>query len=114
MAAETFGHFFLHLTMNKGHIDAKQAEYHMEVKTKYLELKNHRPERHAIRNLLGMLLYRLGKIEEAFEYFDTVLSEGEDPENLNALANRKYICEKLFRFPESRVCEKEIAQLTYT
>ncbi|XP_071802347.1 uncharacterized protein [Asterias amurensis] len=109
--ASSFGHYLLPLTMNKGHINAKQAEYHIRVKTKYLDIKKHRPERHALRNLLGILHFRLGKFDESLEFFDKILSDGEDPKNLNALANQKYICNKLYRIPESRDCEKKISEL---
>ncbi len=109
--APSFGHYLLPLTMNKCHINDKQAEYHIEVKTKYLDLKKHRPERHALRNLLGMLHFRLNKFDESLAFIDKILSEGEDPENLNALANRKYICDKLYRIPESRNCAEKISGL---
>ena len=109
--ASSFGHYLLPLTMNKGHINAKQAEYHIEVKTKYLNIKKHRPERHALRNLLGILHFRLGKFDESLEFFDKILSDGEDPKNLNALANQKYICDKLYSIPESNDCEKKISEL---
>ncbi|XP_038045870.1 uncharacterized protein LOC119720300 [Patiria miniata] len=110
-SAETFGHFLLPLTMNKGHIEAKLADQVFIVRSHYLGLKTTRPERHALGNLLGMLAFRIGKFEEALGYLDRILSFGEDSENLNALANRKYMCEKLFRFPEARECERRILEL---
>ncbi|XP_071802742.1 uncharacterized protein [Asterias amurensis] len=109
--ASSFGHYLLPLTMNKGQINAKQAEYHIEVKTKYLDIKKHRPERHALRNLLGMLHFRLDKFDESLAFFDKILSDGEDPKNLNALANRKYVCDKLYRIPESSDCDKKMSEL---
>ncbi|XP_038045871.1 uncharacterized protein LOC119720302 [Patiria miniata] len=111
-SAETFGHFLLPMTMNKGHIETKLADYVFKVRSRYLELKENRPERHALRNLLGMLAFRIGQFEEALGYLDKILSAGEDPENLNALANRKYMCEKLFRLPEARESERKILELT--
>ncbi|XP_022084286.1 tetratricopeptide repeat protein 22-like [Acanthaster planci] len=110
-SAEAFGHFLLPLTMNKGHIEAKEADYVFKVRGAFLDMKKERPERHALRNLLGMLAFRTGQLEEAFEYLDKILSEGEDPHNLNALANRKYMCERLLRYPEARDCERRIAAL---
>ncbi|XP_038045290.1 tetratricopeptide repeat protein 22-like [Patiria miniata] len=105
-----FGHFLLPLSMNQGPVDAKLAERLFVLRSEYLCLKK-RPERHAIRNLLAMLAFRLGQFDRALEYLDKILSPGEDPDNLNALANRRYMCEDLFRVQEARECEKRIKRL---
>ncbi|XP_038045872.1 uncharacterized protein LOC119720303 [Patiria miniata] len=111
-SADEFGHFRLPLTLNKGNIDMKAAE-RLFTKTngKLGRFTESRPEHYASWNLLGMLAFRLGKFEEALQYLDKVLSPNEDPDNLNALANRKYICEKLYRLTEARDCEQKIARL---
>ncbi|XP_038045405.1 tetratricopeptide repeat protein 22-like [Patiria miniata] len=110
-STETFGLFLLPLTTNKGHINEILAKRVMAIRTRYLELKKERPERHAIRNLLGVLAFRLGQLEKALEHLNKILSDGEDPNNLNALANKKYVCEKLFMFPEAQQCEQRISEL---
>ncbi|XP_022084285.1 tetratricopeptide repeat protein 22-like [Acanthaster planci] len=110
-STEAVGLFLLPLTINKDNINAKLADRVIAIRRRFLDFKKTRPERHAIRNLLGVLAFRLGKFDEALEYFDKVLLEGEDPDNLNALANRKYICEKLFLFPEAKECEQRITDL---
>ncbi|XP_038045288.1 tetratricopeptide repeat protein 22-like [Patiria miniata] len=107
---QNFGHFLLPLSMNQGPVDAKLAERLFVLRSEYLRLKK-RPERHAIRNLLAMLAFRLGQFDRALEYLDKILSPGEDPDNLNALANRRYMCEDLFRVQEARECEKRIKRL---
>ncbi|XP_038075598.1 tetratricopeptide repeat protein 22-like [Patiria miniata] len=49
-------------------------------------------ERHAIRNLLGVLAYRQENDRQgALDYFNHILSPGEDPDNLNAMANRHFV-----------------------
>ncbi|XP_038045874.1 tetratricopeptide repeat protein 22-like [Patiria miniata] len=111
-SADEFGLFRLPLTLNKGHVDLKVAERLFATKNRYLErFTESRPEHYANWNLLGMLAFRLGQFEEALQYLDKVLSSGNDPDNLNALANRKYICEKLYLFTEARDCEQKIARL---
>ncbi|XP_038075595.1 uncharacterized protein LOC119743265 [Patiria miniata] len=48
--------------------------------------------RHAIRNLLGVLAYRQENDRQgALDYFNHILSPGEDPDNLNAMANRPFV-----------------------
>ncbi|XP_038075604.1 uncharacterized protein LOC119743273 [Patiria miniata] len=58
----------------------------------YLEEKKNKAERHAIRNLLGVLAYRQENNRQgALDYFNHILSPGEDPDNLNAMANRHFV-----------------------
>ncbi|XP_038075594.1 uncharacterized protein LOC119743264 [Patiria miniata] len=58
----------------------------------YLEEKKNKAERHAIRNLLGVLAYRQQNDRQgALNYFNHILSPGEDPDNLNAMANRHFV-----------------------
>ncbi|XP_038075601.1 uncharacterized protein LOC119743270 [Patiria miniata] len=58
----------------------------------YLEEKKNKAERHAIRNLLGVLAYRQQNDRQgALDYFNHILSPGEDPDNLNAMANRHFV-----------------------
>ncbi|XP_038075596.1 uncharacterized protein LOC119743266 [Patiria miniata] len=58
----------------------------------YLEEKKNKAERHAIRNLLGVLAYRQENDRQgALDYFNHILSPGEDPDNLNAMANRHFV-----------------------
>ena len=49
----------------------------------YRILLEFEPENHEVRNMLGMALYRQGKLAEAEQEFNTVLSM--DPENFNAI-----------------------------
>ncbi|XP_022084287.1 tetratricopeptide repeat protein 22-like [Acanthaster planci] len=108
-SGENYGHFLLPLTMNQGPIDVQLAERLFALRSEHLHKR--RPERHAIRNLLAMLAFRLGHFDKALEYLDKILSPLEDPNNLNALANRQYMCQNLFRVQEARECEKRIVWL---
>lgn len=75
----------------------------------YLQLKLHRPERHAIRNLLGLLEARIENYQQALGYFTQVLSE--DPTNLNAIANCRSLANILHRFSESNECNEQLRLL---
>ncbi len=67
------------------------ADYKEESLKDFLDPKSHRPERHAIRNLLGVLAFRRNQVKEAKDYFNKILEPGEDPDNLNAKANLDFV-----------------------
>ncbi|XP_071797520.1 tetratricopeptide repeat protein 22-like [Asterias amurensis] len=93
MAAADFpvGHFNLPLLVNtEGQpLDQITTDYKEGNLKRFLEDKKHRPERHAIRNLLGVLAFRGNRVKEAKDYFMKILYE--DPGNLNAKANIDYV-----------------------
>ncbi|XP_033628181.1 tetratricopeptide repeat protein 22-like [Asterias rubens] len=94
MAAADFpdGHFKLPLVINtEGQpLDPITTDYKADTLKRFLDYKTNRPERHAIRNLLGVLAFRGGnRVEEAKSYFRKILNE--DPGNLNAKANIDYV-----------------------
>ena len=69
------------------------AQYQFPTYLHELEENMHRPERNAIRNFLGYLAACLGWHEESKAYFNDVLNEDRD--NLNALANLKWVYKEL-------------------
>ena len=69
----------------------------------------HRPERHAIRNLLGLLEARVENYQQALSYFAQVISE--DPTNLNAIGNCQSLANILHRFSESDGCNEQLRLL---
>ena len=81
------GLFDLPLAINRGNCVNQQVEFKKTELEKFLNLKLHRSERHAIRNLLGLLEAKIEHYQEALSYFTQVISE--DPTNLNAIANRQ-------------------------
>ncbi|XP_038079120.1 tetratricopeptide repeat protein 22-like [Patiria miniata] len=86
------GHFQLPLLTNRGPIVEVTANYKRRVLEDYLQRKQNRPERHAIRNLLGVLAFAQDRdVDRAREHFEFILSESEDPDNLNAKANLAYV-----------------------
>ncbi|XP_022111418.1 tetratricopeptide repeat protein 22-like [Acanthaster planci] len=85
------GHFGLPLHTNTGTIVPVTANYKRGVLEYYLNRKGDRPERHALRNLLGVLAFQQGQRDLARQHFDRILSEGEDPGNLNARANLDHV-----------------------
>ena len=103
------GLFELPLFINRGSYANLQVEYKKTTLEKYLQLKLHRPERHAIRNLLGLLETRIENYQEAWSYFTKVITE--DPANLNAIANRQSLAKILHRFSESDECNEQLRLL---
>ena len=91
------GMFTLPLVINSGNLKNVSVEYKLQVLEKYLETKRERPERYAIRNVLGLLAARMENYEQAEKYFSYILSESEDAKNLNALANK--LAQKSFASP---------------
>ncbi|XP_038078332.1 tetratricopeptide repeat protein 22-like isoform X2 [Patiria miniata] len=85
------GHFQLQLLTNRGPIVEVTANYKRMVLEDYLQRKQNRPERHAIRHLLGVLAFAQDRDvpDRARERFEFILSE--DPDNLNAKANLAYV-----------------------
>ncbi|XP_072043061.1 tetratricopeptide repeat protein 22-like [Amphiura filiformis] len=80
----------LPLDVNTENFDTEDvAKYAYKVLENYLKDKIDRPERHAIRNLMGFIDARLKRYEKAIEILSEVLEEDED--NVNALANLQWV-----------------------
>ncbi|XP_072044093.1 tetratricopeptide repeat protein 22-like [Amphiura filiformis] len=80
----------LPLDVNTENFDTEgAAKYAYKVLENYLQDKIDRPERHAIRNLMGFIDARLKRYETAIEILSKVLEEDED--NVNALANLQLV-----------------------
>ncbi|XP_072024950.1 tetratricopeptide repeat protein 22-like [Amphiura filiformis] len=80
----------LPLDVNTEHFDTDDvAKYRYKVLENYLQEKIDRPERHAVRNLLGFIDARLKRYEKAIEILSKVLEEDQD--NVNALANLQWV-----------------------
>ena len=110
------GHFSLPLSINRI-ADPERIRYKQNVLQCLLRQKRHRPESHAIRNLLGLLAARVAQYDEAMGHFMKVTSEEQDVCNLNAYANMKQICEFQYKFREAASNEsklKEYANLAIT
>ncbi|XP_038065982.1 uncharacterized protein LOC119736049 [Patiria miniata] len=90
--ATPVGHFHLSLLCNRSRLTDITADFKRGHLLAYLEEKRMKAERHAIRNLLGVLAYRQENDRQgALDYFNHILSPGEDPDNLNAMANRHFV-----------------------
>lgn len=72
-------------------------------------LNNEGPVCKAIKNLRGALLFHTQKTWEALDCFRNVLQD--DEENLNALLNCKYVCNKLLKESDVNKYEEQIQNL---
>ena len=103
------GIFNLTLDINKIDLDKEEGRYRIKILKYYQNRKVGRHERFAIRNLIGVLLSQVGEHVEAMQHFDAILSDSEGTRNLNALANKMRLCEKLHRSDEATRCKERLA-----
>ena len=80
------------------------ASYQFQIQLQQLDEKIHRMERNAIRNFLGYLAACIGWYVASIAFFNDVLND--DRNNLNALANLKWVYEEL----DCKHQAKEVAQ----